>query len=134
MALMTWILSRLDTTVMPTLILQKLKQFLHNPDASFKSLEQAHAVARIMSREEDLLAVLPTGGGKSLLFMLPAFVEEITVTVVVLPLVSLTKDMQRRCTLGGMTWTTWKGKSNRLKISFVRQSVAIGRYAVARTY
>jgi superfamily II DNA helicase RecQ len=131
---MTWIFSLLDTTVMSPLILQKLKQFLHNADASFKSLEQAHAVASIVSREVDLLVVRPTGGGKSLLFMLPAFVEEAMITVVVLPLVSLTKDMQRRCTLSGMRWTIWKGKSNGLKRGFMQQSVAAGRYAVAPTY
>jgi ATP-dependent DNA helicase RecQ len=51
---------------------------------------QADVVAAAR-RGEDLLAILPTGGGKSLCYQLPAFLDG-GVTLVVSPLVALMKD------------------------------------------
>jgi ATP-dependent DNA helicase RecQ len=52
---------------------------------------QAEAIACTM-RGEDVLAVLPTGGGKSLCYQLPALLEGQGVTLVISPLVALMKD------------------------------------------
>src|SRR5262249_55467310 len=51
---------------------------------------QAEALAHILDRE-DVLAVMPTGSGKSLLYQLPSIVLP-GVTVVVSPLIALIKD------------------------------------------
>ncbi len=49
----------------------------------------------------DVFAVLPTGGGKSLLYMLPGMMGEAKLTLVVTPLVSLMQDqVERLRTLG----------------------------------
>ena len=55
------------------------------------------AQALCSNLHSQVLAVMPTGGGKSLLYMLPAFVPGSGVTVVVVPLVALKVDVLRRC-------------------------------------
>jgi superfamily II DNA helicase RecQ len=50
----------------------------------------------IMSWTKQAVAILPTGAGKSLLFMLPCTLPEAGITVLVVPLVSLHMDMLRQ--------------------------------------
>lgn len=47
-------------------------------------------------RASRIVAVLPTGGGKSLLFMIPAILREGGLSIVVVPLLSLRDDLVRR--------------------------------------
>jgi superfamily II DNA helicase RecQ len=49
-----------------------------------------------MSWTEQVVAILPTGAGKSLLFMLPCTLPGAGITILVVPLVSLYVDMLRR--------------------------------------
>ncbi|KAL7309467.1 hypothetical protein PS15m_011547 [Mucor circinelloides] len=53
--------------------IKALRKFYDDPNAAFKSAEQAKTVAMILKRKEDILAVLPTGGGKSLLLLFTCF-------------------------------------------------------------
>lgn len=68
------------------------------PDAVFKSIHQACAVELSARREKDLLVILGTGGGKSLIFMLcAARAEEVDLTtIVIVPLIALLKDLVSR--------------------------------------
>lgn len=52
---------------------------------------QLETIAAVL-RGEDLLTILPTGGGKSLCYQLPAFLAERGVTLVISPLIALMKD------------------------------------------
>lgn len=51
-------------------------------DAGWKTPQQQDGIYRIMAlenngtRSEQLIVVLPTGGSKSIFFMLPAFMED----------------------------------------------------------
>src|SRR5689334_1262540 len=56
---------------------------------SFRSLQEEIITASLNGR--DTFALLPTGGGKSLCFQLPALVRD-GLTVVVSPLIALMKD------------------------------------------
>ncbi|CAG8359639.1 unnamed protein product, partial [Penicillium salamii] len=59
---------------------------------------QSPVLQAIKHGTSPIVAVMPTGGGKSVLFMLPAWVSgRAGLTIVVVPLVSLRGDMQERC-------------------------------------
>ncbi|KAL7750726.1 hypothetical protein RI367_003683 [Sorochytrium milnesiophthora] len=82
------------------LLLQDLRQYLDNPEADF-GLGQYDALVIALRRSEDMLVVLPTGGGKSLVALLPALIENPGAnsytgpgqhplcTVIIVPLVAL---------------------------------------------
>lgn len=80
-----------------------LQTFLQSPEANFSSPEQRSAVLHALQPGEDFLVVLPTGGGKSLIFMLPAFMNPDRVCVVIVPLVALQEDLIARCAAKGIT-------------------------------
>ena len=51
-------------------------------------------IAEAVTAGENVLAIMPTGGGKSLCFQLPALLRE-GVTVVISPLIALMRDQVR---------------------------------------
>ncbi|KAM0721351.1 hypothetical protein Q7P37_002275 [Cladosporium fusiforme] len=53
-------------------------------------------LSTIMSWTEQVVAILPTGAGKSLLFMLPCSLPDAGITILIVPLVALHGDMLRR--------------------------------------
>lgn len=77
-------------------LLEGLRKLYGDREAGWRSPEQEQALTTIMSWTEQIVAVLPTGAGKSLLFMLPCTLPEAETTILVVPLVSLYADMLRR--------------------------------------
>ena len=53
--------------------------------------QQLEIITRILNREGSTLGIMPTGGGKSVCFQIPALIRE-NLTVVVSPLIALMKD------------------------------------------
>jgi superfamily II DNA helicase RecQ len=68
-------LQKMDTTA-------QLKRMM-SKTAEFRGVQEA-AMAAIVAEESPVVAVMPTGGEKSLLFMLPAWAEQSGTTVVVI--------------------------------------------------
>jgi superfamily II DNA helicase RecQ len=64
-------------------------------------------MAAIQQGQSPVVAIMPTGGGKSMLFMLPAWAVPGGTTIVVVPLVSLRQDMARRCRQIGVSCVAW---------------------------
>src|SRR5438128_879699 len=93
----------------PIPLLPALKQYFGF--ASFRPLQEQiirHALA-----DEDVLAIMPTGGGKSLCFQLPALVRP-GLTLVVSPLIALMKDQVDALEAAGV------------KATFLNSSLAAG--------
>src|SRR5437870_1869741 len=69
---------------------------------SFRPLQEE--IIRDALEGKDVFALLPTGGGKSLCFQLPALIRD-GLTVVVSPLISLMKDQVDSLQAGGVAAT-----------------------------
>ncbi|PKX96294.1 uncharacterized protein P174DRAFT_509563 [Aspergillus novofumigatus IBT 16806] len=53
---------------------------------------------------------MPTGGGKSMLFMVPVFTAPGGTTIIVVPLIALRADMTRRCQELGISCVPWESR------------------------
>jgi superfamily II DNA helicase RecQ len=77
--------------------------------AEFRGV-QKEAIDAIVAGKSHVVAVMPTGAGKSMLFMLPAWAEQGGTTVVVLPLIALRGDIMRRCRKLGISCAEWDSR------------------------
>ncbi len=86
-----------------------LRGVLRRPDATWNGEGQRRAVLAVLAAEHDVIAVLATGAGKTMLIVLPALMDLDHTTIVVLPLKALLNDLSRRMTefgVGHQVWTT----------------------------
>ncbi|KAI6016335.1 hypothetical protein BKA83DRAFT_4497957 [Pisolithus microcarpus] len=79
-----------------TAALQAMQTLLQDPNASWKSREQKACMVTVLGGSTDLIAVLGTGAGKSMLAIVPSIIQPNQATVLVLPLKSLLLDYKRR--------------------------------------
>jgi RAD3-like DEAD/DEAH box helicase len=87
---------------------QALQQMTGNDQFQFRGV-QGPAMQAIQHGISPIVAVMPTGGGKSMLFMLPAYIGG-GLTVVVVPLVALRGDLQQRCVKAGISCVAWESR------------------------
>ena len=98
---------RLDPGGQNRRLLEALRKVLRDDNAQFRTPQQEEAVRLAAARETPLVAVLPTGGGKSLIFMVPAMLEGSGVTVVVAPFAELKRQLVTRCVDAGLDCRHW---------------------------
>jgi hypothetical protein len=89
------------------LILKALRAVLRDDHAQFQTPQQEEAVRLAAAKESPLVAILPTGGGKSLIFMVPAMLSGSGVTIVVAPYAELKKQLVTRCIEAGLDCKHW---------------------------
>ncbi len=93
-------------------------QRLYGPTAQWKSEQQREIMAKVMAlqdngiRSELLMAVLPTGGGKSVFFLLPAVLDSTqggqSTSIVVVPFAALLRDMESKAKRLGIDCLWWR--------------------------
>lgn len=81
---------------------------------------------------EKQIVLLPSGGGKSLCFMLPAFLLP-GITLVVFPLLALMNDQQRRCSAAGLPTAVFKGGQSRTERDELFKKLRAGRIRMILT-
>lgn len=94
--------------------------------------KQREALDAIVSGQPRIVVVMRTGGGKSLLFMLPAAASRDGVTVVVVPKVMLQEDMADRCRKDGIPCAIWS--DNRAPPYDARIVFVIAESAVSQSF
>lgn len=87
-----------------------LRSFLTSSDAQFKSGHQEMAVIHSVTPTEDALIILPTGAGKSLVFMLSADIHKEKVVIVVVLLMALQQYLIKRWNDAGIPASRWNAK------------------------
>ena len=88
-------------------LIKKLRKFLKDPSAQFKTPEQAEAIEFVLLYERHLLLVGPTAMGKTLAYMIPAAERSHGITCVLLPPSALHADFDRRCEALGIESSRW---------------------------
>ena len=90
-----------------TRALQAMRRLLGDENASWRSEQQKQAMNVALERKKDAVVILRTGGGKSMLAIVPSLLEKDSATVLVLPLNSLLMDFQRRLSGMGVPFQTY---------------------------
>ena len=97
----------------PEKIQRVMQKALGREDVGFRSEQQQTAVEAILAGDTPLIVILSTGGGKSLLFMIPACLNKPGVTIVVAPFRALVNDLVDRLKKAGIDCMEWKnGETN----------------------
>jgi hypothetical protein len=84
-----------------------MQQLLGVEEPEFRSIEQEQALKAILEEDTPLVVILPTGGGKSLLFGVPACIETGSVTAVIVPYRALINNMLEQFTKAGVDCMEW---------------------------
>jgi hypothetical protein len=90
-----------------TALLKEARLLYRDEDLQWKSTMQERAMVTVMSGTEQVVVVLGTGEGKSMLFMLPCVLPDAGITALILPLVSLRGDLLRRVRELGIEYWLW---------------------------
>lgn len=107
--------------LVPSNSLQWLKALYPTMTASrFRSQEQKEMVELALAGNQNFVGILPTGGGKSLVFMLPAFAAQntpnqhgkINKTIVIIPNKSLLLDTLRKAQDLNISCCQWTASTN----------------------
>jgi superfamily II DNA helicase RecQ len=116
---------RVETTTHESDVCKAMQRIFKTQNVGFRSVEQELAVYAVLDKQTPLVVVLPTGGGKSLLFMVPGCVEEGGMTVVVVPYRALIADLVARIRGSGIECMEWKhGETNPASIVVVSADIA----------
>ena len=72
---------------------------------------QRRVIRAVVRGESPVVQITPTGGGKSMSFMLPAYCSQQGRTIVIVPLVALQEDIHGECVKHGIEASIWSSKT-----------------------
>jgi superfamily II DNA helicase RecQ len=90
----------------------KVLQRMYGAEAQYRTEGQQRAMEHIVAGAGQVLAILRTSEGKSLLYLLPCQLPGAGTTVLILPLVVLKDEMRRRCAEAGIEAHVWEARSD----------------------
>ncbi|KAG1742875.1 hypothetical protein EDB19DRAFT_1827580 [Suillus lakei] len=109
---------------LPEKSLWTLRMLLKDEQVNWQSSKQKDAVVSVLKRETDVITMLKTGGGKSMLAIISAIMDIKKVVVVVLPLKSLMTDWERKLMAMGIGFQVYIPTVQLFKdINLIRVSV-----------
>lgn len=118
--------------------LQKIQILTKKPTATWTCDAQYTAMQAVLARTSDVLALMYTGSGKTMLGVVPSLLEKSSITVVVLPLKSLMADYIRKLDEMGVPYEVFtsssksiSGSKNLVLVSVDRARTEIWHQALA---
>jgi len=73
-----------------------IQKLMRNPKAKEKSAAQMEALLAVIGAKTDLLITMATGGGKSMLWLVPSCISKTSKSIVICPFVSLLEEQYRK--------------------------------------
>ncbi|KAJ6453407.1 hypothetical protein C8R45DRAFT_945244 [Mycena sanguinolenta] len=92
-------------------VLDTVRKVLNNPSAGWKDVTQYEAIRECLALQRDVVVTSKTGSGKSLIAVVPSLLED-AITVIVVPLLSLMEDWERRLDAFGIPYERFRGAAN----------------------
>jgi superfamily II DNA helicase RecQ len=106
-----------------------MQKALRRDNVTFRSEEQREALYTIVSGNQTtpLVVILPTGGGKSLLFIAPACLSDPGVTIVVVPYRTLLDNLLKTVKEARIDYIEYRpGEQNPAALVFVSTDFVVG--------
>ena len=95
-------------------LLQILSRYTGRPNPSFTSQNQRDLLCGVLEAEYDsIIAVLPTGSGKSIAIFGPILGESSGVSIVITPFVALRRQLADQAAALGITHLVWSNETSR---------------------
>lgn len=114
-------------------LLEQARRLYGDDKLQWRCDEQERAMCAIANRQMEVLVVMATGGGKSLLFQLLCCLPGARTTVLIVPLVVLTLDLLRRCRDLGIECEQWR-ENHEARVPLVLMSVEAAVSEDGRAY
>lgn len=98
-------------------------------DVAYRSETQHEAMQSILQDDQrtPLVVILPTGGGKSLLFMAPSCLEDAGVTIVIVPFRALINNLVETARNAGIDSIEWRhGETDPATLIFISADKILG--------
>ena len=101
------------------LLNKALIKLYSNPEPRWSCEEQRESINAILDGISPLVCILPTGGGKTALIMLPSILEPQQTSIIFTPYITLANDLLRHCTEVGLSYIRWQSTTRALRASII---------------